>query len=191
MKQIFIIEHLEPEIFEWCLIEYKHISQIVGKNNLLFTNLKTDKNKKILAPYGKVFSQSIRELKLDNVCVLDPTSQKTLDASEAKLFNYFIFGGILGDYPPKQRTKVELTPLIPDAQVRNIGTEQMSTDNAVLVVSEIVKGRKFEELQFQDTIEIEINEVESVQLPYRYRVIDMKPFVSAELVDYLKKKKSF
>ena len=150
----FAVEHLEPELFEWCLIEYKNISLTVGKNNLWFTNLKTDKNKKILAPYGKVFSQSIRELKLDNVCVLDPTSQKTLDASEAKLFNYFIFGGILGDYPPKQRTKVELTPLIPDAQVRNIGTEQMSTDNAVLVVSEIVKGRKFEELQFQDTIEI-------------------------------------
>ena len=191
MKQIFIIEHLEPEIFEWCLIEYKNISLTVGKNNLWFTNIKTDKNKDILEPYGQVFLQSVKDLKLDNVCVLDPTVQRTLDISEARLFNYFIFGGILGDYPPKQRTRAELTSIIPDAQVRNIGTEQMSTDNAVLVVSEIVKGRKFEELQFQDTIEIEINEVESVQLPYRYRVIDMKPFVSAELVDYLKKKKSF
>jgi len=191
MKQIFIIEHLEPEIFEWCLIEYKHISRTVGKNNLWFTNIKTDKNKDILEPYGQVFLQSVKDLKLDNVCVLDPTVQRTLDIFEARLFNYFIFGGILGDYPPKQRTRAELTSIIPDAQVRNIGTEQMSTDNAVLVVSEIVKGRKFEELQFQDTIEIEINEVESVQLPYRYRVIDMKPFVSAELVDYLKKKKSF
>ena len=191
MKQIFIIEHLEPEIFEWCLIEYKNISLTVGKNNLWFTNIKTDKNKDILEPYGQVFLQSVKDLKLDNVCVLDPTVQRTLDIFEARLFNYFIFGGILGDYPPKQRTRAELTSIIPDAQVRNIGTEQMSTDNAVLVVSEIVKGRKFEELQFQDTIEIEINEVESVQLPYRYRVIDMKPFVSAELVDYLKKKKSF
>ncbi len=191
MQTIFIVEHLEPEIFEWCLIEYKHISQTVGKNNLWFTNVKTDKNKKILELYGKVFLQSVKDLKLDNVCVLDPAVQKILDASEAKLFKYFIFGGILGDYPPKKRTKAELTPLIPDAQVRNIGIEQMSTDNAVLVVSEIVKGRKFEELQFQDTIEIEINEVESVQLPYRYRIIDKKPFVSSELVDYLKKKKSF
>ncbi len=191
MRTIFIIEHIEPEIFEWCLIEYKNISRTVGKNNLWFTNLKTDKNKKILMLYGQVFSQSIREMKLNNVCVLDPAAHKTLDVFEAKLFRYFIFGGILGDYPPKQRTKTELTRFIPYAQVRNIGTEQMSTDNAVLVVSEIVKGRKLEKLQFQDTIEIEINDIESVQLPYRYRIIDKKPFVSSELVNYLKKKKCF
>ena len=36
----FIIEHLEKKLFEWCLIEYEHISKIVGKNNLIITNVK-------------------------------------------------------------------------------------------------------------------------------------------------------
>ena len=35
----FIIEHLEPELYDWCLIEYEHISKIVGKENLIFTNI--------------------------------------------------------------------------------------------------------------------------------------------------------
>ena len=38
----FIIEHLEPEedISKWCFFEYEHISEIVGEDNLIFTNVK-------------------------------------------------------------------------------------------------------------------------------------------------------
>src|SRR3989344_4588506 len=39
-KQIYIIEHLEQKLWPWCVIEYKHISKIAGKNNLWFTNIK-------------------------------------------------------------------------------------------------------------------------------------------------------
>ena len=41
-RQIYVIEHLEPRIYRWCVIEYKHISKIVGKENLWFTNGKRD-----------------------------------------------------------------------------------------------------------------------------------------------------
>ncbi len=41
----FIIEHLEPELYPWCLIEYKHISKIVGKNNLIYTNINKEYKK--------------------------------------------------------------------------------------------------------------------------------------------------
>ncbi len=57
MKQIFIIEHLEPEIGEWTLIEYKHISKIVGKSQLWVTNLQKESDQKTLAPYGKTFAE--------------------------------------------------------------------------------------------------------------------------------------
>ena len=40
MRQIYIIEHLEPKIGRWTLIEYAHISKIVGKRSLWFTNIK-------------------------------------------------------------------------------------------------------------------------------------------------------
>ena len=189
MQLIFIIEHLEPRVFEWCLIEYKHISKIVGKENLWFTNIRSKKGAASLEQYGRRIQESVSTLDLKHACVLDPAAHKTLQPGEAKKFKYFIFGGILGDNPPKERTKKELTPLLPYAAVRNIGKEQMSTDNAVRVVKEIARGKKLSELKFQDGIEIPLNRVESVLLPYRYRLVRGKPFISAELIRYLKRKK--
>src|SRR3972149_2517349 len=136
--QIYIIEHLEPRVWPWCLIEYRNISKIVGKENLWFTNIKR-KNKN-LEKIGKVFKDSAGKLSLKNACVLDPEAPKVLSPKESGNFNYFIFGGILGDYPPRKRTSVELTKFIKNAEVRNIGKNQFSTDNAVLVAKRINDG---------------------------------------------------
>lgn len=188
-KKIYIIEHLEPQLWPWCVIEYENISKTVGKNNLWFTNIKKkDKNK--LKKHGKVFHESVSELRLRNICILDPAATETLAPHETE-YEYFIFGGILGDYPPKQRTKEELTPKI-HGKVRNIGKEQMSTDNAVYVVHQIAnKKKKIEKIPFQDNVSIEINSMESVELPYRYALVKGKPFMSKKIVEHLKKKKSF
>jgi ribosome biogenesis SPOUT family RNA methylase Rps3 len=186
---IYVIEHLEPKVFKWCLIEYKNISKIIGKENLWFTNIKR-KNKN-LEKLGKVFKESVSKLNLKNACVLDPEANKTLSPSEAKQFDYFIFGGILGDYPPRKRTTPELTSKIKNAEARNIGKKQMSTDNAVLVTKEIENGIPIEKMKFVGKLTIKINDIESIELPYSYPIINGKPQISEELVNYLKKKKSF
>jgi len=186
---IYIIEHLEPKVFKWCLLEYKNISKIVGKENLWFTNIKR-KNKN-LEKLGKVIKESVTKLNLKNACVLDPETNKTLEPNEANKFDYFVFGGILGDYPPRKRTTPELTAKIKNAEVRNIGKEQFSTDNAVLVTKEITKGTPLNKMKFQDKLSIKINDIESIELPYSYPIINGKPQISDELVSYLKKKKGF
>ena len=66
----------------------------------------------------------------------------------------------------------------------------MSTDNAVYVVKQIIKGKKLNEIPFQDKAEIKINDVESTILPYKYALIKGKPMISKELITYLKKKES-
>jgi ribosome biogenesis SPOUT family RNA methylase Rps3 len=188
-KPIYIIEHLEPELFEWCLIEYEHISETVGKNQLWFTNIK-QKDAKKLEKFGKVFSESVKQMKLDNVCVLDPEAKSTLSPSDK--FDYYIFGGILGDYPPKKRTKKELTQFIKNAETRDIGKEQMSTDNAVFTVKQIVeKGKKLGELEFKDNVSLKLGKFEFVDLPYRYNLVDGQPFMSKKIKEYLNKKRGF
>jgi len=190
-KPIYIIEHLEPELFEWCLIEYENISKIVGKENLWFTNVgnKKKSDRKKLEKFGKVFSKSVKEMNLENACILDPESKKILKPKDN--FDYYIFGGILGDYPPRKRTKNQLTKFL-KAETRNISKEQMSTDNAVYTVKQIVeKGKNFNELNFVDNISVKINEFESVELPYRYNLIKGKPLVSKKIKTYLRKKKGF
>lgn len=188
-RKIFIIENLEPELWKWCIFEYKNVSKIVGKNNLWFTNIKRDSKK--LKKYGKTLSKSVSKLNLSKICILDPESNKTLTPKEAQKYEHFVFGGILGDYPPKKRTKNELTSNLKNAKSYNIGKEQMSTDNAVAVVKEIIKGKNLNELKFKDKLEIRINKIESVILPYRYLIKNNKPFISKELIQFIKKKKSF
>lgn len=185
---IYIIEHLEPKLWKWCTIEYKHMAQMVGKQNLWFTNLK--KASAQLQKYGKIITKSVTELKLARVCVLDPDATKTLTPPDTKKFDYFIFGGILGNDPPQKRTAPELTSKFTyHIETRNIGKKQMSTDNAVAVVKEIMKGKKLEQLPFQDGIEIDLKEGESIMFPYRYLLVNGKPLVSTELIEYLRKKK--
>lgn len=188
-KQIYVIEHLEPKLGKWTMIEYGHISKIVRKSNLWFTNIKhPNKN---LKNYGKAIKESVSKLDLDRVCILDPESNIMLSPKEAKSFRYFIFGGILGDYPPKKRTKKELTQFIRHAKVRNIGKRQMSTDNAVKVVHEIASGTPLSELKFKYKIELPMRKCESLILPYQYLLVNGKPFMSLELLEFLKRKRGF
>jgi ribosome biogenesis SPOUT family RNA methylase Rps3 len=183
---MFIIEHLEPELWPWCLIEYKHISKIVKKDNLWFTNIKKKDFWK-LNKYGKVSSNSIKELSLEDACVLDQEAKKTLTPKRAKEFNYFIFGGILGNHPPQKRTREKLTLFLSSLPSFNIGKEQMSTDNAIFVVKQITEGKHLASIKFTDNIEIKINSAQSTVLPYRYALVKGKPLISKWLISYLRK----
>ena len=42
-----------------------------------------------------------------------------------------------------------------------------------------------------DRLEIELNDIESIELPYRYNLVDGKPFISPKIKQYLAKKKGF
>ena len=188
---LYILEHLELRLYKWCYLEYQHISKIVGKEHLLFTNIKTASQKNKLLPFGKVEQRSVTELNLQRACILDPFAQKTLKPEDKHLFDYFIFGGILGDYPMKARTKVELSNKL-NAQIRNIGKEQFPTDNAFYVVKQIIENNKqLSDLKFKDELELPIKEGESVHLPFRYVLIKGKPLVYPKLMHYLKTKKGF
>ena len=187
MNKIFIIEHLEPELYDWCLIEYENISKIVGKENLWFTNIE-DSDEKKLIKLGKVFKESVRSMDLNNSCILDPESNVLLSTENSSPIQYFIFGGILGDYPPRKRTELELSNFMKKIKTFNIGKEQMSTDNAVYTVKKIIVGTNFSDLKFQDKIEIKINKKLSTELPYRYNIVNEKPLISEKLIKLIKKR---
>ena len=189
----FIIEHLEPKLYEWCLIEYEHISQIVEKNNTIFTNI-NKKNIKKLKKYGTVFEKSISDLAFKNICVLSQYSKKQLTSNDKNRFEYFAFGGILGDNPAKKRTNTIMNSLKSKKikfETRNLGKKQMPTDAAVYATKKVLEGKKLNDLKFVDELEIEINENESVALPFRFVVDDNKLVINKKLAEHLRKKKEF
>ena len=182
-----IIEHLDPEVFKWCFLEYRHISKVIGKENVLFTNVKKDAEK--LDSLGSVKDKSIKEIykedKFSKMCILDPKAEKMLSPDDE--FDSFLFGGVLGNHPMDGRTEKELSSHFPDCEKRNLGSEQMSTDTAVLVTKKIVIDKiPFNKLEFQDEIEIELDDGFSNILPFRYLVENGKPVLPEGLIDYLK-----
>ncbi|MBS3152182.1 hypothetical protein J4230_02110 [Candidatus Woesearchaeota archaeon] len=188
----FVIEHLTEKLYDWCLIEYRHISRIVGKKNLIFTNVKNPADIKKLKNLGEVKRESALKLNLKNACLLDPKAKDTLKVNEAKNFDYFIFGGILGDFPEQGRTNKYLTSKLRSVEVRNLTEKQMSTDTAVLVTKIISKGTGLNDIKFIDNPSIVLKKgrlQEEANLPYRYVSENGKPIISKELLMYLKNKK--
>jgi len=180
---MFIVEHLEPKLYKWCILEYKHISEMLS-GEVMFTNVKY---KSKLTGLGKVSSKRVRDLDLNNACILDPFASKELKSSEK--FDYYIFGGILGDEDMQGRTKKELGDVA--GKRRNLGKAQFSTDTAVYVAKHIIDGGELSDLKFKDDIEIEIAEGESVILPFRYVVAAGSVMLPEGFVAFLRSRKGF
>lgn len=162
-----IIEHLDPRLWKWSLLEYSHVSDYIGKQNLIFTNIRTESSRSKLSPFGTIFKERAEKLGLKNTCVLDPGAKETLSPKDK--FDYLIVGGILGDFPPKKRTKKELTERL-GFPARNLGHNQMSTNTAAIVTWKIRNGSRLEDLKFRKRIVIKVGKYEEIILPYKYLV---------------------
>ncbi|MBS3147941.1 hypothetical protein J4219_03595 [Candidatus Woesearchaeota archaeon] len=183
---LYLIEHLEPRIYNWCKLEYAHISSVVGADNLVIFNTRN----KELAKFAHVEPNSIHKIHImyNSPCVLDPEAPETLTPEIALEHQNFIFGGILGDYPPRKRTQEEVKLPYPRY---NLGKDQMSTDTAVIVTHKIVNGTPLSEMKFKDGIDVDISKGESIHLPYKYLLVDGKPLLPKGLIEMLKKRKGF
>ncbi len=161
----FVIEHLDPRLWKWSFIEYKHISDFAGKENTIFTNIRGPKTIEKLKKIGEVYEKSVKELKFDNACVLDPDAKETLSPKDK--FDYLILGGILGDNPPQKRTKKEITSRM-GLPARNLGPRQMSTNTAAYVAWKISKGTPLQKIQFEEQLVIKVSDWEEVILDFPY-----------------------
>jgi ribosome biogenesis SPOUT family RNA methylase Rps3 len=179
----YIIEHMDPQLWEWSILEYRHVSGSVGKDSLIITNVKKDNIPK-LKGYADVHNECTAKLSLKKVCILDPAAEKTLEPNDSNNFDYLVFGGILGNDPPEARTK---DLVVPGAERRNLGKDQFSTDNAVMVAKLIIDGMKFASLKFLQDFVIEMDDGEEIILPYKYVLVNGKPYISEDIIEYVKK----
>ena len=67
----------------------------------------------------------------------------------------------------------------------------MPTDTAVYIAKKILEGKKLSSFKFVDELEIDINDNESITLPFRYVVDREKLIINEKLVQYLRKRKEF
>ncbi|KZV83338.1 DUF431-domain-containing protein [Exidia glandulosa HHB12029] len=123
---------------------------------------------------------------LESVCLLDPKAEKELSPEDGDgRFQMFLFGGILGDDPPRDRTS-ELRKLgFPN---RHLGSVQMTTDTALGVTKLVVHDKvPLQEIPYVDFPTIVFNAKESVEMPFRYIVRDGGPLLPPGMREHLKK----
>ncbi|PWN54330.1 hypothetical protein IE53DRAFT_383109 [Violaceomyces palustris] len=151
-----------------------------------------------------------RGIPLSKICLLDPKAKKALsvkdsgihrkpsqpreeEEEEEETFDYYLFGGILGDDPPRDRTASLRQLGFPG---RNLGSIQMTTDTALGVTKKVVEDglwlnvpELIEQAQQDDVLDLELEKSlakgklewvqypelkfgkgESVEMPFRYMV---------------------
>ncbi len=185
---MFVIEHLEPVVSKWVWLEYKHASKIVGRDRLLITNVKDRREAEKLKEIALVSRMSITELgtRPDRILVLDPKANDELTPNDFRDIDFIVIGGIMGDHPPKGRTYKLLTRKIPGCRARNIGKDQFSVDGAIYMAMMVSKGYTLKEISVKVGLEIKVNEYLTIELPYAYPLVNGRPLISEELVEYLK-----
>jgi len=174
---VYVVEHMEEDYGEWCHLEYIHMIEGVrgSGHRVRFTNLPDDAAAKLraAAPDADCGAASVHVPGTlpagARVCLLDPKATEPLQPGDAALFDTFVFGGILGDDPPKYRTS-ELHSL--GAATRHLGPVQMTTDTAVLVTHAVVGlGQPLDQLPYLDRPDVVLGPHESINLPFRYLTV--------------------
>ncbi|MCJ1418913.1 hypothetical protein MMC32_005264 [Xylographa parallela] len=189
----YVVEHLDPELGPWSSLEYQAIATETVESGSKFCLSSVPKSLKLPkelqdAPGLLIENRSVEEmykLEKDRVCLLDPAAPSELGAEDAALFDVFLFGGILGDDPPRDRT-AELRQK--GFRGRRLGPIQMTTDTAARVTRMVIQQNvALDEIPYIDYPELKIDEHESTEMPFRY-VMDEngKPIMPKGMVDLIK-----
>jgi len=194
-RMLYVIEHMEEELSDWVICEYKRMVRDVGAENLVFTNMKPGVNcpeykeieflhgcKLVPVPFESFYTGSKAR-----TCLLDEKAKKILCPSDQGEFDYFLFGGILGnvDDMDMDRTK-ELR--VHAYATRHLGKEQMTTPTALDVTFRVLdKQQAIESMQFVDRPEFDISDQESLMMPFKYLAnTSNEPIMAEGILDLLK-----
>jgi ribosome biogenesis SPOUT family RNA methylase Rps3 len=187
-KQVLlIIEHCEPMLSEWLLLEYRHVAKL-WKENLVFTRVADNKTVHVLQKLGLVKKEKAKNIFSNKKCiVLDPQAKKPLTPRDCSNADAIIIGGLLGYEKPRGRTKKFISGTS-GFETRHLGKLQLSIDGAAFVTKAICLGLNLKDIEIAHEIEIVHDNVHSTILPYGYPMIDDIPMITPGLVQYLNKK---
>ena len=161
----YMVEHLDPELGPWSALEYKTIAteSTEAQVNFVLSSVQSTVELPVelrAVPGLVVEHRSVEQILKDKerVCLLDPAAKDELSPQDGNAFDVFLFGGILGDDPPRgkhvliaQETQTksgaqDLADRTSELRIkgyrgRRLGPVQMTTDTAVRVTRMVVEEK--------------------------------------------------
>ncbi|KAF2480092.1 SAM-dependent RNA methyltransferase [Neohortaea acidophila] len=179
-----IVEHLDSELEDWQALEYKCIARECSANGWSFVlsglSSPAETKQQLGLPATSLTQQGVESLfstaeERQQVCLLDPRGSQDLAPEDGEKFKVFLFGGILGDDPPRDRTGELRRIGFPG---RKLGPEQMTTDTAARVTRMVIQDKvRLQDIQYVNRPELNLsatkgedatNASESVSMPFKY-----------------------
>ena len=101
---IYIVEHLDPELGPWSALEYQAIAEESQQQGVKFCLSSVPKDLQLPSELREkqsliVENRSVEDIfktSAERVCLLDPAAKAELRPEDGSTFNVFLFGGILG-----------------------------------------------------------------------------------------------
>lgn len=142
-KHTFIVEHMDPELEAWQVLEYSTIAKecVESSSQFILSGLPKavpELSQVEQSPQSVDDLVSSAKIPKERVCLLDPRGESDLAPEDGDKFDVFVFGGILGDDPPRDRT-AELR--VKGFGGRRLGKEQLTTDTAARVTRIVVQEK--------------------------------------------------
>ncbi|KAH9900192.1 SAM-dependent RNA methyltransferase [Xylariomycetidae sp. FL2044] len=206
IHKTYTVEHLDPELGPWSELEYLAIAKETHRAGGTFCLSSLAPGFRVpdalaAVPGFRAENRGIEEMvvgagegqgdadgesKKKRVCLLDPQGKEDLSPDDRERFDVFLFGGILGDDPPRDRTS-ELRKK--GFEGRRLGPVQMTTDTAVRVTRMVIDEQfTLNKIPYLDFPELKFNDHESTQMPFRYvKGEDGNPVMPEGMVDLIKK----
>jgi len=112
----YVVEHLDPELEQWSALEYRTIAQECAAAGSTFTLSSIPAGFKLPSELKSVTSLQVETRSIEDVvgeagkptvCLLDPAAKQELSPEDGDRFETFLFGGILGDDPPRGKQVVD------------------------------------------------------------------------------------
>ena len=191
-RYTFVVEHLDPELGPWSELEYKAIDQetLAAGSRFVLSSVPQQliSSGKLEGVVSAPRRDSIEHYLVDEkarICLLDPAAEQDLQPEDATKFDVFLFGGILGDNPPRDRTS-ELRKK--GFAGRRLGPVQMTTDTAVRVTRIVIlKQSRLQDIPCVDFPELQVDEHEFTEMPFRYvKAVDGSPVMPVGMLALIK-----
>ncbi|KKY25723.1 hypothetical protein UCRPC4_g01636 [Phaeomoniella chlamydospora] len=189
----FIVDHLDEELGPWSELEYKCIAKESHDAGCQFVLSSVPQESEITRQLSSIAHAQLKHEGVETlyaesknrVCLLDPAGKQELSPEDGERFDVFLFGGILGDDPPRDRTS-ELRKK--GFEGRRLGPKQMTTDTAVRVTRIVVQQKvPLEDIPYLDYPELKLDEHESTEMPFRYvKNENGKPVMPEGMIDLIR-----